>query len=107
VQELNELKISEGTVEQAGKGDGILQGNPKIRRQLDILKPHYFQMHKDFGLLKIWLNHMIPKVEDGNNFGVDVLQSVLERINIMKSISTDFTYIGVQFSEERAKAVRK
>ncbi|VDM24222.1 unnamed protein product [Hydatigera taeniaeformis] len=51
--------------------------NPIISEAYNVVKPFLLQLGEDAQLLRMWVVLSIPKIEDGNNFGVSVQEEVM------------------------------
>lgn len=60
-----------------------------------------------FWKLKLWLKFLIPKVEDGNNFGVDVQESFLDELTMIAEIATLFFKTIEKYHEQRADVLQQ
>ncbi|KAM9827254.1 proteasome activator complex subunit 1 [Neosynchiropus ocellatus] len=77
---------------------GILQ--QKVKLELQIIK-------EKLNMVSMWVQLQIPRVEDGNNFGVAVQEKVFEQLTTTRtSMETAQTQISKYFSE-RGDAVAK
>lgn len=86
---------------------GFIKGNEKIIKLLDIVKPEITSLKETIITVACWISHLIPKIEDGNDFGVAVQEKILERIAAVKTKVEGFqTNINKYFSE-RGDAVAK
>ena len=54
--------------------------NERVLRQHALAKPHFLALRKDTLLLKVWIQLLIPKIEDGNNFGVSIQVDIIAEI---------------------------
>ena len=50
--------------------DGVVTSNKFIVELINEIKPLIGELVEDTNLLKMWLMYLIPRIEDGNNFGV-------------------------------------
>ncbi|CAG2103255.1 unnamed protein product [Medioppia subpectinata] len=57
---------------------GVVHCNPFLREFVSIVKPYIHELSEDIQNLKIGIHLMVPRIEDGNNFGVEVQRDVLE-----------------------------
>ncbi|KAM9337440.1 proteasome activator complex subunit 2 [Symphorus nematophorus] len=86
---------------------GYIKGNEKIMMLLDRVKPEIVALREAIIVATCWIQHLIPKIEDGNDFGVAIQEKILERIGAVKTKVDGFqTNINKYFSE-RGDAVAK
>ena len=81
--------------------NGVVKTNQTISKLLKVVKPHLRQLVQDTNLLKMWIrflvriilvkldyfifSFMIPKIEDGNNFGVSIQEDTLAELRTVES----------------------
>ncbi|OCT85260.1 proteasome activator complex subunit 2-like [Xenopus laevis] len=86
---------------------GFLKENEKLQKVLNIVQPEIRSLREGCTLIITWIHHMIPKIEDGNDFGVSVQEKLVERVTAVKTkVETTQTNISKYFSE-RGDAVAK
>ncbi|XP_053198254.1 proteasome activator complex subunit 2 [Scomber japonicus] len=86
---------------------GFIKGNEKIMMLLDRVKPEIVALRETIIVVSCWIQYLIPKIEDGNDFGVAIQEKILERITAVKTKVDGFqTNINKYFSE-RGDAVGK
>ncbi|XP_058479466.1 proteasome activator complex subunit 2 [Solea solea] len=86
---------------------GFIKGNEKIMALLDKVKPEIVSLRETIINVSCWIQLLIPKIEDGNDFGVAIQEKILERITAVKTKVDGFqTNINKYFSE-RGDAVAK
>lgn len=72
-----------------------------------VVKPHIRQLVEDANLLKMWISFMIPKIEDGNNFGVSIQEDTLAEIQSVESEAAAFFDQISRYFLSRGKIVSK
>ncbi|KAM8783969.1 LOW QUALITY PROTEIN: proteasome activator complex subunit 1 [Rhynchonycteris naso] len=93
--------------EDKGPPCGPVNCNEKIVTLLQRLKPEIKDVIEQLNLVTTWLQLQIPRIEDGNNFGVAVQEKVFE---LMTSLHTKLEGFHTQISKyfsERGDAVTK
>ncbi|KAM4710359.1 proteasome activator complex subunit 2 [Discoglossus pictus] len=86
---------------------GFLKENEKLHKILSIVQPEIRSLREGCALIITWIHHLIPKIEDGNDFGVSIQEKVLERMNAVKTkVETTQTNLAKYFTE-RGDAVAK
>ena len=71
---------SETSMFQSGNC-GNIQTNSELQRISAVVKPHILSLIQQLNTLKLWIELLIPRIEDGNNFGVSVQEEALSEIS--------------------------
>lgn len=87
--------------------NGPIKCNQLLMQVIRIVKPHIKQLIEDANLLKMWVSFMIPKIEDGNNFGVSVQEETLAEIQSVESEAGAFFDQISRYFCSRAKIISK
>lgn len=86
---------------------GFIHGNEKILKLLDRVKPEIVDFREAIVIITCWIQHLIPKIEDGNDFGVAIQEKILERIAAVKTKAELFLTIINKYFLERGDTVAK
>jgi len=86
---------------------GTVHCNAPICDLIKIVKPVIRALVEDSNLLKMWISFMIPKIEDGNNFGVSIQEDTLAEIQSVESEAAAFFDQISRYFISRAKIVSK
>ena len=81
--------------------------NHHITEMMEELKPKLRELVQYSGKIKMWIKYSIPKVEDGNNFGVQIQEDILsETKNVESDVSAYLDQIAGYFAS-RGRYVSK
>ncbi|XP_061568939.1 proteasome activator complex subunit 2 [Cololabis saira] len=106
-EEMETDKSEEDEKKKKAPKCGFIKGNEKIMTVLERVKPEIVALRETIVVVSCWIQHLIPKIEDGNDFGVAIQEKILERIAAVKTKVDGFqTNINKYFSE-RGDAVAK
>ncbi|XP_058812014.1 proteasome activator complex subunit 3 [Topomyia yanbarensis] len=86
---------------------GRVQCNTPICELIKVVKPVIRSLVEDSNLLKMWISFMIPKIEDGNNFGVSIQEDTLAEIQSVETEAAAFFDQISRYFVSRAKVVSK
>ena len=87
--------------------NGVSPCNPFITEVIEVVKPKVVQLVEDANLLKMWILFLIPRIEDGNNFGVSIQEETLSEIRtVEQEAATYFDQVSRYFIS-RGKIVAK
>ncbi|CAG2159323.1 unnamed protein product [Oppiella nova] len=64
--------------------NGLVDSNPHLMEAIEIVKPWALQLIHDSNTVKMGISLMIPKIEDGNNFGVEMQQEMLIGVAVVE-----------------------
>jgi len=87
--------------------NGIVPSNQTLTDLIQTTKPHIKQLVEDTNLLKMWISFLIPKIEDGNNFGVSVQEDTLAEIQSVESEAAAYFDQISRYYASRAKVISK
>jgi len=86
---------------------GSVKCNYHISDLIQIVKPIIRELVEDSNVLKMWISFLIPKIEDGNNFGVSIQEDTLAEIQSVESEAAAFFDQISRYFISRAKVVSK
>ncbi|XP_034557441.1 proteasome activator complex subunit 1-like [Notolabrus celidotus] len=93
--------------EDSGPPCGPICSNERVESLLHEVKPQIQTLKEKLNTVSMWVQLQIPKIEDGNNFGVAVQEKVSELLtNTRTKIEAFQTQISKYYSE-RGDAVAK
>lgn len=86
---------------------GSVKCNQQITDLIQVVKPIIRELVEDSNMLKMWISFLIPKIEDGNNFGVSIQEDTLAEIQSVESEAAAFFDQISRYFISRAKIVSK
>lgn len=86
---------------------GFIKGNEGVTALLARVKPEIVDLREAIITISSWIQYLIPKIEDGNDFGVAVQEKILERIAAVKTKVESFQTNINKYFQERGDAVAK
>lgn len=87
--------------------DGVVPSNKFIVELINEIKPLIGELVEDTNLLKMWLMYLIPRIEDGNNFGVAIQEDVLSEIRASEGEAAAYYDQISRYFTLRGKTVAK
>ncbi|KAF4520931.1 hypothetical protein B566_EDAN008906 [Ephemera danica] len=87
--------------------NGLVPCNKQMCELVQKVKPHVRQLVEDSNVLKMWVSFLIPKIEDGNNFGVSIQEDTLAEIQSVESEAAAFFDQISRYFISRGKVVSK
>ncbi|XP_025425143.1 proteasome activator complex subunit 3 isoform X2 [Sipha flava] len=85
----------------------LIPSNKNLTEVIKILKPNIKQLVEDTNALKMWVSLLIPKIEDGNNFGVSVQEDTLAEIQQVEVEATNYLEQVSRYYVSRGKLITK
>jgi len=96
-----------GGIKVMALSNGVVPCNKHLLELIEIVKPHIRKLMEDSNLLKMWISFMIPKIEDGNNFGVSIQEDTLAEVQAVESEAAAFFDQISRYFVSRGKLVSK
>ncbi|XP_063921856.1 proteasome activator complex subunit 3 isoform X1 [Zophobas morio] len=86
---------------------GSVPTNKHLVELVEAVKPHIRKLVEDSNTMKMWISFMIPKIEDGNNFGVSIQEDTLAEVQSVESEAAAFFDQISRYFISRAKVISK
>jgi len=87
--------------------NGMAPCNAHVVELIQLVKPLIRQLVEDANLLKMWILFLIPRIEDGNNFGVSIQEDTLGEIRTVEGEAAAYFDQMSRYFLSRAKTVAK
>lgn len=81
--------------------------NGRVQTLLQEVKPQIQTLKEKLNMVSMWVQLQIPKIEDGNNFGVAVQEKVFEQLTNTRTKIEGFQTQISKYYNERGDAVAK
>lgn len=81
--------------------------NKKLIHLIDLIKPEIKDLIETCAKMKTWIQLLIPKIEDGNNFGVSIQEEVLNEVHRIEADSVNYLDAISRYFITRGKIVSK
>ncbi|RWS23095.1 proteasome activator complex subunit 3-like isoform X2 [Leptotrombidium deliense] len=86
---------------------GAVSHHEQISAMLEIVKYKVREMLNDICALRTWISLMTPRIEDGNNFGVYVQESVFGEISNVEDFFKSYRVSFIDYYTERGELIAK
>uniref|UniRef100_A0A183CCE4 Proteasome activator complex subunit 3 n=1 Tax=Globodera pallida TaxID=36090 RepID=A0A183CCE4_GLOPA len=90
-----------------GFAKGSVKCNEKLAELIDELRPLLHEAIEDVNKVKVWIQFLIPKIEDGNNFGVSIQEECLNETRNVEAEVAGFIGQISRYFASRARIVTK
>jgi len=84
-----------------------IPSNAKLLRLIDVMKPEIKDVIEACENIKMWISLLIPRIEDGNNFGVSIQEEVLNEVHRIQTESMNYLDAISRYFITRAKIISK
>lgn len=86
---------------------GNIPCNAKLMQLINVIKPEFKDVIETCEKIKMWISLLIPRIEDGNNFGVSIQEEVLSEVHGVQSESIKYLDTISRYYITRAKLASK
>lgn len=81
--------------------------NIRLLEMIDVVKPRIRTLVDNANTIKMWITYMIPRIEDGNNFGVSIQEDTLAEARQVESDAATYLDQISRYFITRGKIVSK
>ena len=74
-------------IDEERRNAPVIPSNPIVMKVMDIVKREARDAVDSLAALKLWMQLLVPKVEDGNNFGVQVQEECSAEVERVENIA--------------------
>ncbi|XP_039262139.1 proteasome activator complex subunit 3-like [Styela clava] len=86
---------------------GPVPCNKNLIAIIDRIKPDIRLLMEKVNTVRMWVTHLIPKIEDGNNFGVSIQEDTLAELRQVESEAASFLDQISRYFVTRGKIITK
>ncbi|KER30286.1 hypothetical protein T265_03237 [Opisthorchis viverrini] len=86
---------------------GSVSYNRQIKAMIEKTKPCLTQLMMEAQLVRLWVQYNIPRIEDGNNFGVGIQEEVLSEASSIERDACTFLDQITRYFASRGKLIGK
>ncbi|XP_064226865.1 proteasome activator complex subunit 3-like [Aotus nancymaae] len=90
-----------------GSEGQLLRSNQHLVELIERVKPEIELLREKCNTVRMWVQLLIPKVEDGNNFGVSIQEDTVDQLWTVESTATSYLRGFSTYYNTRAKLVSK
>lgn len=87
--------------------NGLVPCNSKILEIINRVKPEIRLLMEKVNTVRMWVTHLIPKIEDGNNFGVSIQEETLGELRQVEGEAASFLDQISRYFLTRGKIISK
>lgn len=87
--------------------NGMVKCNEKLAELTDITRPMLRDAVEAVNKVKMWILFLIPRIEDGNNFGVSIQEEALSEVRTVEGEAASFLDQMSRYFVSRARLVTK
>jgi len=87
--------------------DGAVSYNKKVHTYCEKSKPLMRGLMEHANMVRMWINFLIPKIEDGNNFGVSIQEDVVAEARTVESEASGYLDQVTRYYLQRARIITK
>jgi len=87
--------------------DGPVSYNKSVHNYCEKSKPLMKGLMENSNKVRMWINFLIPKIEDGNNFGVSIQEDVVAEARTVESEASSYLDQITRYYLQRARIITK
>ncbi|TRY55137.1 hypothetical protein DNTS_032636 [Danionella cerebrum] len=118
MQNAKKRKLEDGAGDDKGKLEfggtkvfvmpgGMMKSNGKLVELIEKVKPEIITLMEKCNTVKMWVQLLIPRIEDGNNFGVSIQEETVAELRTVEGEQASFLDQISRYYITRAKLVSK
>ncbi|KAG3281141.1 hypothetical protein H1C71_031757 [Ictidomys tridecemlineatus] len=98
---------TQSSVKVPGGEGRLLRSNQHLVELIERVKPEIELLREKCNTVRMWVQLLIPKVEDGNNFGVSIQEDTVDQLWTVESTAASYLRRFSTYYNTRAKLVSK
>ncbi|UMM23020.1 hypothetical protein L5515_003939 [Caenorhabditis briggsae] len=105
-------RVADEVVKQTGPPvyaftSGTVPCNENLAQLMDTVRPRLRDAVEQCNTVKMWITLLIPRIEDGNNFGVGIQEETLSEVRNVESEAASFLDQMSRYFTTRGKLITK
>jgi len=101
------ISADEATMEESNKDVPLIPSNKIILSLLGLLKKELLEIVEMINIVKLWIQLNIPRIEDGNNFGVSIQEETVNELSRAEDAGFAVLESMTKYFVTRAKLISK